>query len=78
MPIRPFLGNRVFEPELVKAMSQAFEIACDALSLKRGQDDPLTRWIAQTVIAAAEEGHTDIGALVDITLKKVRKEAPED
>jgi hypothetical protein len=77
MPIRPYLGSRVFEPELIEAMGEVFEIACDVLSLKPGQDDPATRWVAETVLAAAEEGNTDVEALLDATLKKLRIEPLE-
>ena len=49
MPIRPFLADQAFDPELITAMSLALQRACDALRLKL-IDDAATRLVAEKII----------------------------
>jgi hypothetical protein len=39
MPIRPFLADQAFDPEVITAMSVALERACAALRLKPIDDN---------------------------------------
>jgi hypothetical protein len=50
MPIRPFLADQAFDPEVITAMSLALQRACDALRLK-AIDDIATRLVAEKIIA---------------------------
>jgi hypothetical protein len=68
MPIRHFLGNRVFDADDTRAMGEAFQIVCDLLALKPGTDDPLTRKVAQAIIDAAESGVRDPEGLMAAAL----------
>ena len=67
MPITPFLEGAVFQPEVLRAMGEAFENACrivsaaDHIATKEG--------IAQKIIEAAAKGEGDPGRLRDIALK---------
>ena len=55
MPITPFLKGQAFDPELVEAMSAAFERTCDALGLTE-RTDPITTLVAEKIIEAAQRG----------------------
>ena len=55
MPIAPFLKGQAFDPELVEAMSAAFESPCDALGLTE-RTDPITTLVAEKIIEAAQRG----------------------
>ena len=44
-----------FDPELVEAMSAAFESTCDALGLTE-RTDPITALVAEKIIEAAQRG----------------------
>jgi hypothetical protein len=68
MPIRRFLGNRVFDPDETHAMGEAFEIVCDLLELKPGTDDPMTRKVAGAIVGAAESGIRDTEGLMAAAL----------
>jgi hypothetical protein len=58
MPIRPFIGSGAFEPELIAAMSEAFEAACKELD-EAGQPRVAREVIAGRIIAAARLGERD-------------------
>ncbi len=58
MPITPYLGWKVFEPETTSAMGVAFEKACRRLGLSL-RPDAMTESVAHVVIALAEAGETD-------------------
>lgn len=68
MPIRSFLGNRVFDADETQAMGEAFQIICDLLSLKIGTIDPMTLRVAEAVIGAAESGIRDTEGLMAAAL----------
>ena len=55
MPIRPFLADQSFDPEVITAMSLALERVCDALRLK-AIDDIATRLVAEKIIKQAQRG----------------------
>jgi hypothetical protein len=65
MPIRPFIQSGAFEPEVVAAMSEAFEAACNKQpNLARGL-------IANRIIAAAKLGERDPVRLQEAALGKL-------
>jgi len=68
LPIRPYLGSRVFEPELIAAMGEAFEMTCRALSLQPSKPDAATARVAEAVITAAKLGATDQKSMFEHTL----------
>ena len=76
MPIRPYLGSKVFEPELTRAMGEAFERACQELSLKPGKTDQRTTLVAELIIAAAEGEETDPAKLCEAALRYVPRTLP--
>jgi len=62
MPIRNYLSNpAVFEPEIVKAMSEALEQVCTELHINGKVHDRET--IATRIIDLARSGITDAEAL---------------
>ncbi len=73
MPITPFLQEpHAFDPDDVKAMSEAFTQVCDALGLKE-RDDPATRIIARRIIAHAERGVRSRSALQHLVLEEYQQ-----
>jgi hypothetical protein len=68
MPIRPFLAEQPFDPELIQQMSSALEIACAKLQVRLA-DDPNTRLVASKIIELAQHGVRDAAALTAMTLK---------
>jgi len=73
MPIRPFLADQAFEPEVITAMSLALERVCDALRLKM-IDDVATRLVAEKIIALAQRGIRDADTLASIVMKDLQQE----
>jgi len=69
MPIRPFLADRAFEPELIQQMSGALESVCAKLNLTL-TDDPATRLVASKIIELAQRGVRDGPTLTAMTLKE--------
>jgi hypothetical protein len=55
VPIRPFLANQAFVPELIQQMSLALETVCAKLELGL-TDDPATRLVASKIIELAQRG----------------------
>jgi hypothetical protein len=58
MPIRPFIRSGAFEPDVVAAMSEAFDAACKVLD-ESGQPKVAPAVIATRIIAAASRGEHD-------------------
>ena len=58
MPIRQFLKQAVFHPEVISIMSTAFEDACKALEAS-GRSDVTKEMIASKIIQLARSGETD-------------------
>ncbi len=68
MPITPFLPEpHTFDPDDIKAMSEAFTDLCEALGLKE-RDDPGTRLIARCIIEHAASGVRSRSALHELVL----------
>jgi hypothetical protein len=73
VPIRPFLANRAFEPEMIVAMSAALERTCKALGLKL-RDDAATRLVASKIIKLAQRGIADPATLSSTVLEELKRE----
>jgi hypothetical protein len=58
IPMGPFMGHGVFEPEAIAAMSEAFDAACEVLH-DAGQREMIREIIAKRIIAAARTGERD-------------------
>jgi hypothetical protein len=71
MPIEPYLGDRVFGPELLDPMNEAFGIICNHLNLNASKDDPATRRVAEAVIEAAQAGECEVMGLMDAAFKRL-------
>ena len=54
--------DRSFDPDVIREMSDALELACDTLRLRR-VDDPATRLVAEKIIELALRGVRGAGAL---------------
>jgi hypothetical protein len=75
MPIRPHLDGHKFDPETIRVMGLAFEMALAALRLiNRG--DPANEVIAQKIITLAKAGERDPERLCEGVLKDFRKPPP--
>jgi hypothetical protein len=74
MPIRPYLAGRTFAPEIIVAMSTAFEEACKALNV--GADSPTRAMVARMIILLVEEGHTRADQLAAAAIKEMRGAQP--
>jgi hypothetical protein len=75
MPIRPFLANQAFEPELIRQMSLALETVCGKFGIEL-IDEPATRVIAQKIIELAQRGVRDTATLTEMTLKELKHYLP--
>ncbi len=58
MPITPFLTGQAFDPEVVRAMSVAFDNVCKSLRLRAGSD-PASEIVAKKIIELAQRGVRD-------------------
>ena len=68
MPIRPFLKDAVFDPEIISAMGTAFEDVCKALA---GRSEFAKETIADKIIVLARGGKTDPIVLRDTLLSEL-------
>jgi len=78
MPIRAFLNNAVFDPEVISVMGTAFEDVCKALEVS-GRTDVTKEIVATKVIRLARDGETHPIALREkvlgeLGLLRLRKE----
>ncbi len=71
MPIRPYLGRNVFEPETTKAMGAALERVCRDLGLSL-MSDAMTESVARVIIELAQGGESDATRLYQKTLAYFR------
>jgi hypothetical protein len=62
MPIAPFLRGKTFDPEVVEAISVAFQKTCDALGLA-DHTGPIATLVAQNIIRLAQRGIHDPNGL---------------
>ena len=49
------MGDRAFDPDAIREMSEALELACDTLRLHR-VDDAATRLLAEKIVELALRG----------------------
>ena len=70
VPIRPFLKDAVFGPEVISGMSTAFEDVCKALEVS-GRSDVTKEMIATKIIELARSGETDPIILREKSLSKL-------
>ena len=66
MPIRSFVRLGAFEPDVIAAMSEAFDAALN----DAGQSDAMREMIAQLIIRAAMLGEHDPVRLIAAALRK--------
>ena len=71
VPIRPYLGDGVFDPDAIAAIVGAFEDILAELQLVDRQD-PLVDIVAGQVMKFAQEGQLDRGTLRDLVLTSLR------
>lgn len=71
MPITPFLAGQAFEPEVVRAMSVAFDDVCKSLRL-RPRSDPASEVVAKKIIELAQRGVRDPAALSERVLQELK------
>jgi hypothetical protein len=67
MPLTPYLGEGIFDPPAIKAMTAAFDAIRASLRLA-DRDDPLTEIVARRVIEMAGTGERDPERLYDLVL----------
>jgi hypothetical protein len=67
MPIRAYLNGEGFDPETVRLMGLAFEMAL--ASLRSGCTDPLREALARKIIEIAKTGERDPERLCEGALK---------
>ncbi|HML08611.1 MAG TPA: hypothetical protein VK430_10855 [Xanthobacteraceae bacterium] len=73
MPITPFLAGQAFDPEVVRAMSVAFEDVCKSLGLLVGPD-PASEAVAKKIIALAQRGVRGPTALAERALAELERD----
>jgi hypothetical protein len=69
MPIRPYLGGEKFDPETIRVMGLAFEMALVALRLA-DRGDLANEILARKLIDLARAGERDSERLCDGVLKE--------
>ena len=69
MPIRSHLGGQHFDPETIRLMGIAFEMALVSLQRTDGSINPTRAAVAQKIIELAKAGERDPGRLCDATLE---------
>ena len=68
--IVPFLSGQAFDPELLEAMSAAFESACVARGLAIA-GNPKAEIVARKIIEVAQRGVRDRAMLCRMTLEEL-------
>lgn len=71
MSIETLLQERVFDPEMVTVMTDAYDRARCALGLSR-RTDKVTAVLAQTVISIVERGIRDPDRIYELTLASLK------
>jgi hypothetical protein len=66
MPIRPFLSGQTFDPETIRLMGVAFEMARAAIKCPRDLSDEI---IARRIIELAKAGERNVEVLSEAALK---------
>src|SRR5262245_22584605 len=72
MPIRRFLDGQPFDPETIRLMGLAFEMALAAYRPIPDYPDPVREVIARKIIELAKGGECDSERLCDGALKDLR------
>jgi hypothetical protein len=75
MSIERLLQERVFDPEIIAVMSEAYGRALRMLGL-RERTDPFTEMLAQTVIAIVEGGVRDAERIYEMTMAALKNGRP--
>ena len=76
MPIRSYLDGHRFDPETVRLMGIAFEMALVALQRTDGVVNPTREAIAQKIIVLARTGERDPERLCEGALKATQTVIP--
>ena len=69
MPIRPFIKDGAFGPEVISAMGAAFEDVCKAIDVSGGSDIS-KETIATKIIELARGGEADLVVLREMALSE--------
>jgi hypothetical protein len=69
MPIRPYLDGQKFDPETIRVMGLAFEMALVALRLA-DRGDPAKEVIAHKIMDLAKAGERDPERLCEAVIKE--------
>jgi hypothetical protein len=72
MPIRPYLEGHRFDPETVRLMGIAFEMALVILQRSDGIVSPTRDALAKKIIELAKAGERQPGRLCDSALQALR------
>jgi hypothetical protein len=75
MPIRPYLDGQRFDPETIRVMGLAFEMALIGLRLT-DRSDLANEVVAQKIIALAKAGELDPERLCQGVMKEFRTPTP--
>ena len=65
MPIRPFLDGETFDPEIIRLLGIAFEMARAAIKCPRDLSDEI---IARRIIELAKAGERNVDVLCEAAL----------
>jgi hypothetical protein len=72
MPTHPILGNRFFDPESIRIMSDALTSVCSSLRLA-DRDHPDTQLVAERIIAHVQHGVNNRRDLYAIVVSEFSK-----
>jgi hypothetical protein len=75
MPIREFLNGQKFDPEVIRVMGLAFEIARTALQLE-DRNGAADQALAGRIIQLAQQGERDPDRLSGLVLAELRTPPP--
>ena len=70
MPMRDFLREDYFAPEIMEAMRAAYRMARDAPQLENAAE-AMTEVLAEKIVELAEEGETDPARLCHGALRRM-------
>jgi hypothetical protein len=68
VPIRPFLRNESFDPEIITLMGVAFEKACSSISVP---DQSTRELVAKKIVELAQRGERDPIRMSEHALKEL-------
>jgi len=67
MPLARYLGEAVFDPAAIQAMTNAFAMVCESLGLNPSED-AVTQLVARKVIDIGQTGERDPKKIHDLVL----------